>query len=832
MSSPSYKLDVTGQARVSDAIAIGTTPDVLFPLKIGSLMTVSSTGNVGINNTSPAHKLDVIGTSRFDGTQRIINSNNLRFTKFGIDSNAFADIWFSSTTDSLQISSVTGSIKIGGGNPSVFTEYIGIASGGATTFVSTATAASFIPTSSTAPSNGIYLPAANSIAISTNSTNRLSVSSLGVVTIPNLAGSGSRIVLADSTGALSTQASDTFITSLTGEATSSGGGATNVTLTNSAVIGKVLTGLNVTSAAITSSDSILSAFGKIQGQIDGLQGGTIYKGSWNASTNTPTITSGTGTQGHYYVVTTAGTTTIDGVSSWAIGDWIIFNGTVWEKIPNVDAITSVNGQTGVVSLTTSNINEGTNLYYTDARARTAISLTTTGASGSATYNNSTGVINIPTYTLAGLGGAAAATTITINGTTQDLSANRTFNVGTVTSIVAGSYLTGGTITSSGTIAVDATTTNTANKIVARDASGNFSAGTITATLTGTASNATTLGTLALQSAGAAPGANQVLRTDGNGYAFFGYINSSTSNAENPTISQVIVTNGSDNYYRKASIAHLTSGVQAAASGSWAISVTGNAATATTWQNSRTITIGSTGKSVNGSGDVSWSLAEIGAQAALTNPVTGTGSSGQVAFWNGATTQTGSNSLFWNSTNNRLGINNASPSYSLHVTGNGYFSDSVRFPNNKGIIFEQTGGSILGSISMTTNNAVAISNNSLLGVMVYDNQVMLSGRVGIGHSGDVYGGASTALSMSNALTTPSSSFSDSFIMYSSDVVAGNAAPHFRTENGAVIKLYQETTSAGNALFLQGGGNSVLDDSTFDGYTLRQVVRALRNQGILA
>jgi hypothetical protein len=273
-------------------------------------------------------------------------------------------------------------------------------------------------------------------------------------------------------------------------------------------------------------------------------------------------------------------------------------------------------------------------------------------------------------------------------------------------------------------------------------------------------------------------------------------------------------------------------VQAAASGSWAISVTGNAATATTWQNSRTITIGSTGKSVNGSGDVSWSLAEIGAQAALTNPVTGTGSSGQVAFWNGATTQTGSNSLFWNSTNNRLGINNASPSYSLHVTGNGYFSDSVRFPNNKGIIFEQTGGSILGSISMTTNNAVAISNNSLLGVMVYDNQVMLSGRVGIGHSGDVYGGASTALSMSNALTTPSSSFSDSFIMYSSDVVAGNAAPHFRTENGAVIKLYQETTSAGNALFLQGGGNSVLDDSTFDGYTLRQVVRALRNQGILA
>jgi hypothetical protein len=70
--------------------------------------------------------------------------------------------------------------------------------------------------------------------------------------------------------------------------------------------------------------------------------------------------------------------------------------------------------------------------------------------------------------------------------------------GTVTSITAGSYLTGGTITTSGTIAVDATSANTASKVVARDASGNFSAGTITATLSGnatTATSATTAGSV-------------------------------------------------------------------------------------------------------------------------------------------------------------------------------------------------------------------------------------------------------------------------------------------------------------------------------------------------
>ncbi|WP_341714441.1 hypothetical protein [Limnobacter sp.] len=68
--------------------------------------------------------------------------------------------------------------------------------------------------------------------------------------------------------------------------------------------------------------------------------------------------------------------------------------------------------------------------------------------------------------------------------------------------------------------------------------------------------------LAVQGAGSAPGANQVLRSDGNGYTFHNYINSNTGNSENPTISQVVVTNGGDNFYRKASIAHLGNSLNA------------------------------------------------------------------------------------------------------------------------------------------------------------------------------------------------------------------------------------------------------------------------------
>jgi hypothetical protein len=71
-------------------------------------------------------------------------------------------------------------------------------------------------------------------------------------------------------------------------------------------------------------------------------------------------------------------------------------------------------------------------------------------------------------------------------------------------------------------------------------------------------------------------ANTIGRSDANGYAYFNYINSNTSNSENPGVSQVIVTNGGDNFYRKASIAHLTSSL----SGTAPINISGNATNVT------------------------------------------------------------------------------------------------------------------------------------------------------------------------------------------------------------------------------------------------------------
>ena len=87
-------------------------------------------------------------------------------------------------------------------------------------------------------------------------------------------------------------------------------------------------------------------------------GALSYQGTWDASTNTPTLTSSVGTKGYYYVVSVAGNTNLNGITDWLVGDWAVYNGTVWQKVDNTETVTSVNGQTGAVSITLTNLGAG------------------------------------------------------------------------------------------------------------------------------------------------------------------------------------------------------------------------------------------------------------------------------------------------------------------------------------------------------------------------------------------------------------------------------------------------------------------------------------------
>jgi hypothetical protein len=164
----------------------------------------------------------------------------------------------------------------------------------------------------------------------------------------------------------------------------------------------------------------------------------------------PTLTATTGLT-HYAMNLVAGLVrmgTLAGTGSrMVVAD---ANGDLSTQAIPTSAVSSVFGRTGVVvaangDYTTSQVTEGTNLYYTDARARAAITLTTTGSSGAATYSG--GTLNIPTYTLAGLGGQPALSGtgfVKISGTTISYD-NSTY---LTTSSAASTYLplAGGTLT--------------------------------------------------------------------------------------------------------------------------------------------------------------------------------------------------------------------------------------------------------------------------------------------------------------------------------------------------------------------------------------------------
>ena len=92
----------------------------------------------------------------------------------------------------------------------------------------------------------------------------------------------------------------------------------------------------------------------------------------------------------------------------------------------------------------------------------------------------------------------------------------------------------------------------------------------------TADSATNADKLDGLHASASVGANTVVARDSNGFVNFNYINSNTNNNENPTISQIIVTNGSDNNYRKASLEHLKKSLNITSNGtSYSISLLGS-----------------------------------------------------------------------------------------------------------------------------------------------------------------------------------------------------------------------------------------------------------------
>ena len=236
-----------------------------------------------------------------------------------------------------------------------------------------------------------------------------------------------------------------------------------------------------------------------------------------------------------------------------------------------------------------------------------------------------------------------------------------------------------------------TNANTANMIVKRDQSGNFSAGTITQQLSGNQSTATKLQTQrSIQLTGQVAGSqnfdgsqNVSIATTLASHTHTSQQISDQTNAN--TASTIVIRDQSGNFSQ----------------GTITASLSGNQSTQSKWQTQRTLTIGSTGKSVDGSGNVSWSIQEIGAapQAGSTSITTvGTITTGS---WDaGSVISTGVI---------RGSISNGAQAF--YTSG---YSTSSGYANYVGN-WQSSGTWGIGPSTGTTNNTVRIGNVSSNGV---------------------------------------------------------------------------------------------------------------------
>ena len=176
-------------------------------------------------------------------------------------------------------------------------------------------------------------------------------------------------------------------------------------------------------------------------------GALNYKGTWNASTNTPTLASGVGIKGDYYQVSVAGATALDGISNWGVGDVVAFNGTTWQRIEGGADLNGVNlSYTGTMTGGTGVVNLGSGQLYKDASGNVMFGATSS-PDNCHIFKKDLGQQNLIAK-WDGSGGTSAYMRV-VNNQGWNTISNNCFYVGT-DSVSGRSINAGGTINASGT----------------------------------------------------------------------------------------------------------------------------------------------------------------------------------------------------------------------------------------------------------------------------------------------------------------------------------------------------------------------------------------------
>jgi hypothetical protein len=502
--------------------------------------------------------------------------------------------------------------------------------------------------------------------------------------------------------------------------------------------------------------------------------GLTFLGAWDASTNTPTLASGVGTAGEYYIVSVAGTTNLDGITNWQVADWAIFSSTgVWQKIDNsnVQAYSLIQ-------------DEGINLTQQSILDFQGSGVTATNGIGKT-------IVTVQSYNTIQEEGVSLPQQPILNFVGTNLTATNGVGKTTVTlnSVVSGTLNRLAMFTPNGTSVGDAP----------------FKVGNSTTRLFGTNTGTDSIN---IGYGNIISGTDSVLigydLADGGGQEIYSFGNRLTISGTAYAIMNLGFLNnfsgstqgayvlGDSNTFTTSTIFTLVIGENNTLDSLDQSTIIGNNNTPTNLLNCRV----------------------IGSYNNITN--------GDQLYVVGDYNDLGSISL--NSVLNLLGnFNTIDGSTNLGVLG--YNND----------IISTNDCTILGSFNTISgiSNKTIIATGGVKGGVVIDN---LTGNVGIGtlFSSSLTSALTVrgnmAFQLSGTMTMPNGF---NFVFGTGSGTRLGTAANQRIGFWNVTPIVQPTTATAASSFAAGvGGTAVTTNSTYDGYTLAKVVKALRNLGLLA
>jgi hypothetical protein len=163
-------------------------------------------------------------------------------------------------------------------------------------------------------------------------------------------------------------------------------------------------------------------------------GALNFKGTWDANANSPALASSVGTKGDYYVVGTAGSTNLNGISNWGVGDLATFNGSVWQRVEGGADLNGVNLSVSGTS-TLSGLTASTALALNSSKEIVSVTNTGTGSNVLATTPTLVGDVTLSTGNLVVSNGKGIDFSATSGAGTSELLAD--YEEGTWTPSVGG-----------------------------------------------------------------------------------------------------------------------------------------------------------------------------------------------------------------------------------------------------------------------------------------------------------------------------------------------------------------------------------------------------------